>query len=431
MLTGLPEFVLEDFPGASVTFPRMARVRQKLALPRVPDVRQEVRAQFVRIGERIKPGSRVCLAAGSRGIACLPQVVAQVVREVKERGGEPFIIPAMGSHGGATPEGQEEVLAELGITEASMGAPIVSSLDVEAVGKTSQGATVYVSKDALGADAIIVINRVKPHTAFRSDIESGLFKMITIGLGKQKGANSLHWLGFEMFDRVMPEAARLILAKAPIVGGVAIVENAREEAAAIEVLPAEEIEEAEKRLLREAKKLLPRIPFDSFDVLAVQQMGKNISGDGMDPNITGRFASHLKDDSLPKYQKLVVMSLTPETVGNGVGLAQADVVTHRLASELDLFKVYMNAYTSMVLAVSKIPMIMKTERDALGMALRTCNGVVDGDYKVVWILDTLHLEEFWASEPLVREAAGREDLAVVSELTKLEFDDNGRARLAF
>lgn len=431
MLQMLPELTLSDFPHTDVVFPRMARVRQSLTLTRVDCIEEEVHAQFARIADRIESGDKVCLAVGSRGIGCLSRVVRQIADEVKAVGAYPFITPAMGSHGGATPEGQVDTLAQIGVTETVTGTPIVSSLDVKPVGTMGNGTMVFVSCDALAADAVIVINRVKPHTAFRGEVESGLCKMMCIGLGKQKGAESLHSLGFSSFDKAIREAAKIITSRVPIVGGVGIVENSRGEAAAIEVVPAEEIDETEPKLLRKAQTLLARIPFDEFDVLAVQQIGKDISGDGMDPNVTGRFASGACSIPLPRFQRLAAMSLTPHTKGNGTGIGMADVVTHRVASGIDLRKTYINAYTSKVLAVCRIPMIMKTERDALGACLLTCNQVDAGQHRVVWILDTSHLEEFWISEPLMKCAAGREQLETVSDLIPLEFDREGRSKLVF
>ncbi|MCD6470419.1 DUF2088 domain-containing protein, partial [Candidatus Bathyarchaeota archaeon] len=255
--------------------PRMVEVRQKFNAPQVADYVSAIREELERAGlkEKISPGARIAITAGSRGIAHYPEILATIVKFVKEAGGKPFLVPAMGSHGGATPEGQIKVLESLGITPETVGAPIHASMEVREIGRLENGVPVYVDKMALESDGIIVVNRVKPHTEFKDRIESGLMKMMAIGLGKQKGAETIHRYKSEGYHKLIPMAARLIIEKAPILMGLAIVENARHEIAIVKALEPEKMEEGEARLLEKAKRLMARLPFKEIDVLIVEEMG--------------------------------------------------------------------------------------------------------------------------------------------------------------
>ena len=276
---------------AAIDLPPLYHDKQKFARPIIDDATAAITDQFRRpeIRERIRPGSRVCLAVGSRGIAQISTIVRAEVQEVKALGAEPFIIPAMGSHGGAVPEGQTRVLADYGITDDTMGVPGVSSLDTLQAGTTDDGVPVYCSRDAAGADAIIPIGRIKPHTGFRGPIESGLVKMMTIGLGKQRGADTLHAQGMDRFGTLLPAAARIIMETQPIAFGLGIVENGYDEPAHIEAVLPDGLIEREQELLETARSLMPSLPFEMLHVLVIQQIGKNISGSGLDPNVAGRF----------------------------------------------------------------------------------------------------------------------------------------------
>lgn len=400
--------------GLNFPFPSGAYVRQKFEGPRIDRVAEVVRRQLSRpeLAGRIRSGMRIAVGVGSRGIKCIYEVTKAAVDFLKERGAEPFIVPTMGSHGGATPEGQLEVLREYGITPESLGVPFEASMEVVLLGETPSGAPVYFSRPALEADGIIPIGRVKAHTAFRGPVESGIYKMLAIGFGKHKGAATLHSFGFARFAQLIPEVGETILAKAPIICGIAIVENAREEPALIEALAPHEIAHREPQLLELAKKWMSRILFDEFDVLIVDEIGKNISGDGMDPNVTGRFFLPFMSGG-PKVQKIAVLDLTEETHGNANGIGAADVTTQDVLDKLDFFQTYTNAITSTVLSVAKLPIVMPTKRSAVALALKTLNGVSPQQARVVRIKNTLELEEIWISDPLLAEAQGRSDIEVI------------------
>ncbi|MEW9031755.1 MAG: lactate racemase domain-containing protein, partial [Planifilum fimeticola] len=333
------ESLLKDVP-----LPRMVKVRQSFPAPEVADVPGAVREAVAAEGvlERISEGDRVAIAVGSRGVADIDVMAREVVRLVRSRGGQPFIVPAMGSHGGATAEGQIEVLKQLGVTESSVEAPIRSSMDV---GRLASGLPVYTDRQAYSADKVIVINRVKPHTAFRGPVESGLMKMITIGLGKQKGAEAAHSRGFQYMAEHVVAMARIVLSQVPIIFGLATVENAYDRPAKIVAVPAEKIEAVEPGLLLEAKSLMPRILFDPIDVLVVDEIGKDISGDGMDPNITGRYPTPYASGG-PRVTRIAVLGLTERTRGNANGIGLADITTRKAFEAIEWEKGYANALTS-------------------------------------------------------------------------------------
>lgn len=410
--------------------PRMVRVRQKIHAPKIDDYISALRAELERAGlkERIKPGAKIAITAGSRGIAHIVEILATIVGEVKAAGGEPFIVPAMGSHGGATPEGQIEVLRRLGITPESVSAPIHASMEVEEVGRLSNGAPVYVDRLALRSDGIIVVNRVKPHTDFKGRIESGLMKMMVIGLGKQKGAEVIHRYQLEGYHKLIPEAARLIMKRAPIIMGVAIVENARHEIALIKALKPEEIEEEEAKLLEVAKDLMARIPFREIDVLIVDEMGKDISGVGMDTNVIGRFWASPEEceTRAPRIKRIVVLDLSEESNGNAVGIGLADLTTERLVSKIDFGATFTNCLTSTWPETAKIPPFLPNDRDAILMAIRCCGPIDPLKAKIVRIKNTLELEYMWISEGLheiVRQDKElSERIEILGEPEDMQFD---------
>lgn len=398
-----------DFP-----FPSGAYVRQKFEGPRIERVTEEVRRQLSRpeIAQRIRPGMRIAVGVGSRGIKCIFDVTKATVDFLKEQGAKPVIVPTMGSHGGATPEGQLEVLRGYGITPEALGVPFDASMDVVLLAETPQGVPVYFSRPALEADGIIPIGRVKAHTAFRGPVESGIYKMLAIGFGKHRGAATLHSYGFAEFARLIPEVGETILAKVPVVCGIAIVENASEDPALIEALAPGEIGRREPELLELSKKWMSRILFDEFDVLIVDEIGKNISGDGMDPNVTGRYFLPFMSGG-PRIQKIAVLDLTDETHGNANGIGAADVTTQDVLDKFDFFQTYTNAITSTVLSVAKLPIVMPTKRSAVALALKTINGVSPQEARVVRIKNTLELEEIWISDALLAEAQGRSDIELI------------------
>lgn len=411
-------------------FPRLVKARQDFPSPEPVDVEREVLQEISRpeIASTVGEGKRIAIAVGSRGVAEIDRIAKAVVKQVKELGGVPFIIPAMGSHGGATAEGQADVLAHLGITEETAGAPVVSSMEVVQLGTSPSGVPVYVDRQAHEADATIVINRVKPHTAFHGPIESGLMKMLAIGLGKHEGAIAVHALGFQRFDSLIPEIGRCILERGNVAFGIAVMENAREHVVRIAAIEPERIEEVEQKLLEEARSLMAKILFPRLDVLVVRALGKNISGDGMDPNVTGRYLSHLQATE-PDIQKIVVLDLTEETYGNALGIGMADVTTRNAVGKIDYPAMYVNAVTSRLLAGVKIPMIMETEREAIAAALVSCWGTEPGNHKMMLIENTLKLEEVYISEPMLQDARRLPDVEILSEPLAMAFDERGALQL--
>jgi len=412
-----------------MSLPRMVEVRQNVAAPKVDDVVSAIREELKRVGlyKKVKLGMRIGITAGSRGIAYYPKILATVAEEVKRAGGEPFLIPSMGSHGGATPEGQLKVLKSLGITPENVGAPIYSSMEVDEIGSLKNGAPVYIDRIALKSDGIIVVNRVKPHTDFKGRIESGLMKMITIGLGKQKGAEMIHRYQSEGYHVNIPLAARLIMEKAPIILGLAVVENAYHEIAIVKALRPEEIEQEETKILEKAKDLLARIPFKEFDVLIVDEIGKEISGLGMDPNVTGRFwVPGEYDPQTPKIRRIVVLDLSEETHGNAVGIGLADLTTKKVVDKIDFHSTFVNCLTGCWSETGRIPIFLPNDRDAILTALVLCGPIDLEKAKVVRIRNTLELRRMWISESLYEIVKSDKELSekleIIGEPREMQFD---------
>ncbi|MDM5284659.1 lactate racemase domain-containing protein [Peribacillus castrilensis] len=406
-----------------IQLPKMVQVRQKFRTPQIADVAGEVKKAIKEAGvlSRINEDDRVAIAVGSRGVADLPTLVRETVAAVKEAGGNPFIVPAMGSHGGATAEGQIDVLLQLGISEEAVGAPIRSSMEVIKLDELPNGLPVYIDKLAYESDKIIVINRIKPHTAFRGPVESGLMKMITIGLGKQKGAEAAHAYSFKYMAEHVPEMAKVSLSKAPIIFGLASIENAYDKPAKIVAVPAEDLEVVEPGLLLEAKSLMPKIHFDSMDVLIVNELGKDISGDGMDPNITGNFATPYATGG-PDVKRTVVLGLTEKTHGNANGIGMADMTTKAVMNEIKWEKGYANALTSTVTDVVKLPMFLDTQELAVKAAIKTCNAFDLNKVRIVRIKNTLEIGEIWISESMMEEALKNDDIEILSDPEDLALD---------
>ena len=332
----------------------------------------------------------------------------------------------MGSHGGATPHGQVEVLRSLGVTEETVCAPIISSMEVDEVG-VLKGTPVYVDRNALRADGVIVVGRVKPHTDFKGAIESGLMKMIAIGLGKQKGAEMIHWHLYEGYHELIPAAARLIMSKVNIVAGLAVLENAGHEIAKVKALLPEEFEAEEPRLLEEAKGLLARLPFRDIDVLIVEEMGKNVSGVGMDTNVTGRFwMPGESDPRAPRICKIVVLDLSEETHGNAIGMGLADFITRRFFEKIDYDSTYVNCLTQGSSETGKTPIWLPSDRDAIETALRICGPIDVLNARVVRIRNTMELERLWVSESLAKEIKKKPELSrkvkLLGEPREMQFD---------
>ena len=409
-------------------FPKVVKVRQDFPRPRIEDVGEALREQCERdeIKSRIEAGMEVALTAGSRGISGIDDILRSLVKILKDAGARPFVIPAMGSHGGATAEGQVEILRSLGVTEESVGAPIRSSMEVVEIGETESGVPVYMDRIAHEADGIVIVGRVKQHTDFRSDIESGLLKMSSIGLGKHAEALALHAHGVKGIRDYMVEAGSKVFSSGKVLFGVAIVENAYEETAMLEAIPPERVVEREKELLKESAKLMPGLPVSEMDVLFVDELGKSFSGTGMDTNVVGRFRIlGVEDPESPDAKYLIVSDVSEASHGNAIGVGLADFTTQRLFGKIDYDAMNANVLTSTFPERAKVPMILASDREALEAAIRCNWGVEPADTRFVRIPNTLHLRYVYLSENLLEEALANGNVEVVEEAAEMEFDEDG------
>jgi len=409
--------------------PKMHRIRQKVDPPVVADVAAAVASEIRKLNfaGRLKPGARVAVTGGSRGVANIATILKATCESLKALGAKPFIVPAMGSHGGATAEGQLKVLARYGVTPESMGVPILSSMETVEIGRMSWGFPVLVDKNAVEADHIVLVNRIKPHTNFRAHVESGLLKMLVIGLGKHQGAILAHRAAVDVgLPKAIPEVARFSLSKLSILFGIGMLENVRHQTAKVEAMLPEALEETEARLLTEAWTLLGRIPFEFLHLLIVDELGKEISGTGMDPNVIGRmYLSPNEEPKSPRYIRILVRDLSEKTAGNAVGMGLADFSTRRLANKINFQYTYTNALTGLSPMRSKMPIIFETDRDAIEGALKTIGMTEPTDAKVARIKNTLDLEYLYASDALLPEIRERVDLEVVSGPHPFEFTAEG------
>ncbi len=403
-------------------FPKIAPVRQHLTTDHIPDVPGHVRAQLAAsdLQTRIKPGMRVAIGLGSRGVACIRDVVTPLVETLLAWGAQPFLVPAMGSHGGGTAEGQREVLVGYGL--ASLGVPILSDMDSEQIGTAATGMPVYTDINAKAADAIIVVNRIKPHTAFRNDWESGLMKMLAVGLGKARGAATIH--GWGLRD-AMPAAARVVLATLPVVAGIGIVENGLHQPAAIELIPAAEIEAREPALLKLAWQHLPRIPLEPLDLLILQEIGKDISGTGMDLNVVGMWR-RTGGIPQPDFRIIAALDLTPNSHGNAVGVGYCDVIPQRLADKIDRHVTYTNCLTAGNFNGGKIPITLPTDEAVIEAALPRTD---PEQARVVIARNTLDLGLLWVSEALLPQVAELALLEQAGPAQPMQFDALGQLAL--
>jgi hypothetical protein len=410
-------------------FPQMIKIRQTFPGPRIDDVPETVRRELRRIdlASAIKPGWRVAIAVGSRGIACNPAVVATVASELKTLGAHPFVVSAMGSHGGATAEGQKLVLEDLGISEKTVGAPIEVTVDVTEVGRLENGMPVYMDSNAYKADAIIPVNRIKPHMVVGHRIGSGVMKVMAIGLGKQKGCSTIHRYSFENPAgpyELIEQVARLFIERMPIVAGIGIIDNAYAQPARIVAMKAAEIPVVEPKLFQEAKELLPSLPVEDLDVLIVERMGKNISPAGLDPFIIGDRLNG-NHTAPPRVKRVAVLDLTEESHGNAVGLGAADLIAQRLLDKMDRHATYMNCISGSALENAKIPVTLSTDRDVLETALKTIGAVEPQDARVIRIKSTLEVDTLYVSQSLVSEVAGKPRVEVIGQPEPLTFDRTG------
>ncbi len=415
--------------GLDVPLPRMVDVRQKFDGAHLGDLPATLAREFQRpeVRAQVKAGQVIAVGCGSRGVANIATITKGVIRELQSLGARPFIFPAMGSHGAATAEGQRKVLEGYGISEATMGVPVQATMDTVIVGHLDDGTPVHMDRFAAEADGVVVINRIKPHTAFRGATESGVTKMLSIGIGKITGAATYHQHGMDTFPTLLPKVRDVNLAKRNVLLGVGIVENAHDQTAVIEVMPANQIASREPVLQEMAKRLMPQLYFDEIDVLVIDEMGKNISGAGFDPNITGRNRRAVKWNFGPQVKKIVVLGLTHETHGNATGVGGADIITMRLFREIDIPSTYANIITSMNLDGGAIPIVMNTEREALQLAVKTVVRVKPEHCRIVRIRNTLELARIQVSEPLLAEVRARpEHFQIVSPAAAFAFDAQGR-----
>ena len=410
-----------------MTYPDMAVVKQKLYSSGINDISAAVLSALsaFTISEMVKPGKTVAVAVGSRGINRIDSVVYHSLKFLKNKGLKPFIVPAMGSHGGATAKGQRDVLAKLGITESTMGSPVCSEMDVVQVGKLSNGLKIFFSKKALEADHIVVINRIKPHTKFRAEIESGLCKMLTIGLGKAQGATEFHRCAVQHTFKVIEDAATFIINQGRILVGLALLEDGRGDLAYIEAILPSSIVERDKILLKEARATMGRIPFDYLDILIVDFIGKDISGIGMDSNITGRHRDIVGDFSIsPHVKRIFARDLSPASNGNGNGIGLADITTKRLVDSLDIQKTYINALTAISPEKAAIPIYFDTDRKSLDVCARTIGLDSMAKARIVRIKDTASLELLQVSKALELEVLSNPNLELITPWQPFEFDED-------
>ncbi len=406
--------------------PRMARVKQTFEDNALKDIPGVIAQEFQKpeIAGRIKPGMSIAITSGSRGVAHIAEITKEIVKQIQKLGGKPFIFPAMGSHGGATAEGQREMLAGYGITEKTMGVPIKSSMETVVIGHTPEGKPVYIDKNAAEADGVVVVGRIKPHTAFRGTWESGLLKMMVIGMGKQKGAESCHDEGFGRMAHNVEVYADVIMSKTNILFGVGIVENAFDNTCLIEAILPDHFKKREAELLKLARELMPKILISKFDILIVDQIGKNFSGDGADPNITGTYCTPYATGG-PEFQRYVILDLSDETHGNAIGIGMADFTTKRAFDKTDFDATYPNALTSTVVSGVKMPMVLKSDREAIQAALFCCTGIDKSKPKIVRIKNSSHIDTIMVSEALIEEARRNSQMQVLEEPKELSFDRQG------
>jgi hypothetical protein len=404
---------------------QLTKIRQRFNRPFLSDVSTTLAQEFGRMEPVIPPGTDIALAVGSRGIANIAEIVKTSVDFVKKQGANPFIVPAMGSHGGATAAGQAEILRSYGVTEEVMCVPIRSSMETVELPWAGNVNRIFMDRHAYESEGVILINRIKPHTDYHGPYESGLVKLSVIGLGKQRQALEIHSFGIYGLRELIPPTARQILATGKILAGVAIVENAYDETMVLKVLPADKIMAEEPKLLAVARANMPKLPVDQVDVLIIDRMGKNISGAGLDTNIIGRIKIRGETEpDRPQIKSIVIGDLTEETHGNAAGLGLADVITQRLFDKIDLPSTYENIITSTFLERGKIPLIAENDATAYAYARQGCGSIPAGQERVLRIRDTLHLGEVYVSKAILDDLSDRSDIEVMGEPVDV-FDDKG------
>jgi len=403
--------------------PPLLKVRQETGAPQIAHPAEELRKGLAVFGGKICSGQTVAIAAGSRGIGQTAELVKVVVEWVKGQGGKPFIVPAMGSHGAGTSEGQKQVLAQLGISERAMGCPVRSEIDAREIGKVL-GVRIFTDRNALKAGHLILVNRIKPHTSFHAKYESGLCKMLAIGLGKRKGAEEMHKHGPDRLGQLIPAAAEFLLSKLPVLCGVAVLENYRERVAGIEVLAAKDFLKREPALLKRAYKLLLRLPFDELEVLVIDQIGKDKSGTGMDTNVVGRLDLRgMADPAGPRIRRIVALDLSPKSAGAAYGIGLADITTKRVVDKMDFQAMRENAMASALVERARTPLWFESDQDAIEAAVKTCWQPQLSKMRLCRIKSTLELEEMWITRNLIPQS--KVPLRIISRQARLRFDRKG------
>jgi len=407
-----------------VAIPELAACEWDYPCPVLPAVEEELARQLhaSSLAARIKPGDRIAVTAGSRGIARIDAILALVCGELKRLRAQPFIISAMGSHGGATQEGQREILAGYNITPERIGAPVICSTATIEIGKTPDGMPVFIAQEARAADGILVVNRIKAHTSFQAATESGLLKMLAVGLGRDIGARHIHQRGTRGLKQGIPRTARIIMDTVPVLLGIGSIENARGGIAHITALEPDQLEAEEARLLLQAKALIPAVPFKNVDVLIVAEMGKNISGTGMDTAVIGRRRISGEPEPLfPQVSRIAVLDLSPGSYGNATGLGLADIITRQLYDKIDFEKTWLNIISSTFIERAKIPLTMPTDKSAIQMGLMTCWAAPAAAARVVLIKNTASLGRFFISRTLAAEARQIDRLHGAERFAPLSF----------
>lgn len=420
------DFPDEDTISSSlptVEFPQFAKLNYEPPAPELDNIEASTRNEVDKFPfNELSDGACVAVGLGSRGINDIVPVARTVVDEIADRGFNPVVVPAMGSHGGATADGQEKTLGNLGLTEEALGCPIDARMDTVMLGTTNQGASVHIARAATEADAVFVVNRVKPHTNFDGQIESGVCKMLAVGLGKQPGAQAFHERALvDGYVSTIKSVLQVILRELPILGGLAIVENFYDQTATIEGIPASELPEREIHLLERAYEHMPTLPYDNLDVLIIDRIGKDISGAGMDTNVIGRYrVLNTSDPESPDISRIVVRGLTETTHGNGQGIGLADITTAAAARSLDLDQIYTNALTSSSLSKASLPVVLPDDKQAITTAVSTIGPYDSETVRIAWIQDTAHLSSFWVSEALTGDLP---EHATIEDSTDLTFED--------
>jgi len=412
-------------------FPKVIKIKQKFKSYKLKENINLTIVQAIsekNIKTKIKPGMSIAVGVGSRGIKNLYEIVKNLVDLIKGYGANPFIIPAMGSHGGATSEGQKEILASYGITEEKLGIPIKSSMEIVEIARYKGTVHIYFDKIAFHADAIIPINRVKIHTDWRGEVESGLLKMLVIGFGKHKGATEIHSLGMDNFHKVIPEVGSIIINKAPVIFGVACIEDANDQTAEIRVLLPKEFYTQEREMLKRSKKYMAKINIPQIGVLVIDEIGKDISGDGVDPNIIGRFRGKQKNDVKgPNIEQVVILGLSKKTHGNANGMGYVDIITKELLDSIDFTSTYTNAITAGELFAVKVPLTANSDKEAIGLALNIIKKRAS-DVRLVRIKNTSKLDEIIVSESIYKEIKNKEFFKINRRnvFRKMRFKKNGK-----